>query len=187
MFLTIQDPAVYTQPGHQQKSFITVWSRNGRFSIGVDRYMEIAEIFKPDMYVTLCDGDTDKESAPKRLSKALERSKDQFEKCLQKHQESSILKNKGFLGAIEGGYDLQAREKSIKYMENTPILGYLIDGLHRNGPETINIDTDEIRPVVEHSLVGLSTRILFIVRKLMFLMFVKLEYFVLRVYCLQTR
>ncbi|OXU32290.1 hypothetical protein TSAR_007066 [Trichomalopsis sarcophagae] len=151
-FLSIQDPSETTNAGYQKNQSIAVWSRNGRSTVTPDRYMNIAEIFKPDMYVTLCDGDTDQDSSSKRISKTIERSKVLFEKCLTRHLTSDILKNKGFLGSIEGGYNLQAREKSIKYMEGKPLLGYMIDGLHKNGIEVQNISIDQIKPVIEHSL-----------------------------------
>lgn len=116
--------------------------------------MNVAEIFKPDAYVTLCDGDTDQDSTSKRVSKAVEKSKLLFENCYERHATSEVLRNKGFLGSVEGGYNLQAREQSIKYMENKQLLGYVIDGLHKNGIETANICIDQIRPVVEHTLVS---------------------------------
>lgn len=153
-FLSIQDPAEPTNPGYQEKNSIAVWSRNGRFTLNAEKYMNIVETFKPDLYVTLCDGDTDINSSQKRISKTIERSKKLFEKCLDQHLNSSILKNKGFLGSVEGGYDLQARENSIKYMEGKPILGYIIDGLHKSGIETQKISIEQVKPVIEHSLVN---------------------------------
>jgi queuine tRNA-ribosyltransferase subunit QTRTD1 len=152
--LTIQDPAYYTQSGFHKQRSISIWSRNGRVSVSADKYMNTVEIFKPDLYVTLCDGDTNKYSSHKRINKAVEKSKAFFERCLKRHMESNVLKNKGFLGSIEGGYNLQARENCIKYMEDKPILGYIIDGLHKNGIETQNIGIDEIKHVIEHSLVS---------------------------------
>lgn len=115
--------------------------------------MNIVETFKPDVYVTLCDGDTNVNSRQKRITKSLETSKKLFTKCYQKHKESNVLRNKGFLGAVEGGYNLKAREESIKYMEGKELLGYVIDGLHTNGIETEQITTDQIESVVKHSLV----------------------------------
>ena len=150
----IHDPSEETNSGYQKKASIAVWSRNGRSTVTADRYMDVAEIFKPDVYVTLCDGDTDKDSGQKRITKAIDRSQVLFERCLDRHTNSNVLKNKGFLGAIEGGYCLQAREKSIKYMDGKPILGYIMDGLHKNGIETQNIGIDQIKPVIEHSLVS---------------------------------
>ncbi|XP_011495304.1 PREDICTED: queuine tRNA-ribosyltransferase subunit QTRTD1 homolog isoform X2 [Ceratosolen solmsi marchali] len=152
LFLTIQDPAECTKSGFHKHDSISVWSRNGRLSINPDRYMNVVEIFKPDMYVSLCDGDTDKNSSQKRINKAIEKSKNFFDKCMQRHVESNVLKNKGFLAPIEGGYNLQAREKCIKYMKDKPILGYIIDGLHKNGIDTQNIYFDEIKHVIQHSL-----------------------------------
>lgn len=152
-FLSIQDPSEFTNPGYQEKNSIAVWSRNGRYTLNAEKYMDIVETFKPDLYVTLCDGDTDINSSHKRISKTVERSKKLFERCFDHHQNSATLKNKGFLGSVEGGYNLLAREMSIKYMEDKPVLGYIIDGLHKSGIETKNISTADVKPVIEHSIV----------------------------------
>ncbi|KAL7288469.1 hypothetical protein TKK_0017550 [Trichogramma kaykai] len=149
-FMNIHDPAELSESGHQVKDSISVWSRNGRSSVSPQRYMQIIEQLKPEMYVTLCDGDTDKDSSEKRIMKGFERTKKQFEQCIKIHTQSKVLQNKGVLGAIEGGYNLKAREKCIQFMENKPLLGYAIDGLHKNGPTVQNISTSQIEPVVKH-------------------------------------
>lgn len=152
--MSIQDPSEETTSGHQRKNAIAVWSRNGRFDVSPERYMDIVETFKPDMYVTLADSDTDINSSNKRIFKAIERSKIQFEQCLQIHLKSDVLNKKGFLGSVQGGYDLKAREQSIKYMEDKPLLGYLIDGIHKNGKNVQNISIDQVKAVIKHSLVS---------------------------------
>lgn len=87
--------------------------------------MDLMEKFKPDVYVSLCDGSTDEYSTPKRLVKAVEKSNKLFEKCLDRHLKSSQLKNSGLLGAIEGGYDLNLRKKSLSGLKDEHLLGYM--------------------------------------------------------------
>lgn len=116
--------------------------------------MDIIEAFKPDMYVALCDGDTNNNSSKKRLSKAVQRSTTFFEQCLTKHCSSETLKSSQILGAIEGGYDKEARTLSINYLKDKPVMGYVIDGLHNNGPDVKNISAEEIKEVVQHTIVS---------------------------------
>ena len=117
--------------------------------------MDMMEVFKPDIYMTLSDADTDVNSTSKRVSKSVERTKKLFDKCLKRHLNSDILKNKGILGAVTGGFNLEEREKSIKHMENKPLVGYILDGIHRNGFHIHKIKTMQIKHVIDHSVVSI--------------------------------
>ncbi|CAL1685917.1 unnamed protein product [Lasius platythorax] len=74
-FLSIQDPAYTTNPGFQQLDSISIWPRTERVVFTADKYMELVQAYKPDLYVALCDGDTNINSSAKRVSKAILRSK----------------------------------------------------------------------------------------------------------------
>ncbi|KAL6442808.1 hypothetical protein ACFW04_002699 [Cataglyphis niger] len=156
-FLSIHDPAYTTNPGFQQLDSISVWSRTGRIVFTANKYMELVQNYKPDLYVALCDGDTNINSSAKRVSKAVLRSKTLLEQCLDIHLHSDTLKSKGILGPVEGGYNLQAREESINYLKDKPLAGFVIDGLHNNGPSVQNISTEQIKEVVQHTINLLPT------------------------------
>lgn len=155
-FLSIHDPADITNSGFQKLDAISVWSRTGRIVVSAKKYMEIVEAFKPDLYIALCDGDTNINSSTKRMSKAVLRSKTLLEQCLDIHLRSNVLKSKGILGPVEGGYNLQAREESINDLKDKPLAGFVIDGLHNNGPSVQNISSEQIKQVVQHTIVSTS-------------------------------
>ena len=117
--------------------------------------MDIVEIIKPDIYLALCDGDTYLNSSKKRAKNATNRSEILLNRCLERHNTSEILKSTGILGAVEGGYDIQARETSIQNLQGKPLLGFVIDGLHRNGPEVASINFEQIKHIVQHSVVSM--------------------------------
>lgn len=48
------------------------------------------EAFRPDIYETLCDGDTNSESTKKRSFKAVETTSTMFEKCMLRHENSLV-------------------------------------------------------------------------------------------------
>lgn len=49
-----------------------------------------------------------------------------------------------------GGYDLKARERCLETVCKDPdIQGYLIDGLHNNGPEIEFLPFLELKPIIE--------------------------------------
>ncbi|XP_012537073.1 queuine tRNA-ribosyltransferase accessory subunit 2 [Monomorium pharaonis] len=156
-FLSIHDPAYTTNSGFQQLDSISVWSRTGRIAVTANKYMEFVQACKPDLYVALCDGDTNINSGAKRVSKAVLRSKTLLEQCLDIHLHSDTLKSRGILGPVEGGYNLQAREESIKYLKDKPLAGFVIDGLHNNGPSVQNISSEQIKEVVHHTINLLPT------------------------------
>lgn len=156
-FLSIHDPAHTTNSGFQQLNSISVWSRTGRVVVTANKYMEFVQAYKPDLYVALCDGDTNINSSAKRISKAVLRSKTLLEQCLDIHLRSDTLKSKGILGPVEGGYNLQARKESIDYLKDKPLAGFVIDGLHNNGPSVQNISSEQIKQVVQHTINLLPT------------------------------
>ncbi|KAH0946504.1 hypothetical protein HN011_003238 [Eciton burchellii] len=151
-FLSIHDPAYTTNSGYQQLDSISIWTRIGRTMCTAKKYMEIVQIYKPDLYVALCDGDTNINSSTKRVTKAINRSRTLLEQCLDIHLSSDILKSKGILGSIEGGYNLQAREEFISYLKDKPLTGFVIDGLHNNGPEVQDISSEQVKQVIKHTI-----------------------------------
>lgn len=151
-FLSIQDPAEETPNGFQQGDSISIWARTGRILFTADKYMDMVEAYEPDLYVALCDGNTDITSTNKRVIKAANRSKVLIEQCLNRHLASDKLKSKAILGPVEGGYDLKVREECIEYLRNKPLAGYVIDGLHNNGPDVRDIPWEQIKNVVQHTL-----------------------------------
>lgn len=148
-FLSIHDPAYTTNSGFQQMDSISIWPRTGRSKLTANKYMELVQNMKPDLYVALCDGDTNINSSAKRVSSAVSRSKTLLEQCLSIHQSSDILKSTGILGAVEGGYNLDAREESIDHLKSMPLTGFVIDGLHNNGPSVQNIPPELVK-LVKH-------------------------------------
>ncbi|XP_015182893.1 PREDICTED: queuine tRNA-ribosyltransferase subunit QTRTD1 homolog [Polistes dominula] len=149
-FLSIQDPTETTPLGFQQADSISVWSREGRSIFTADKYMDLVESFEPDLYVALCDGN--KHDSKKRISKAMCRSKTLTDQCLRRHAASNKLKSKSILGAVEGGYDLQIRKESVEYLIDKPLAGFVIDGLHQNGPDVKDIQLKQIKNVIEHTI-----------------------------------
>ena len=156
-FLTVSDPAYLTPSGFQELDTISTWTRNGRRRVSANKYMDIVETFKPDFYVALCDGDTNIDSSRKRISKAVRRSNTLFEQCLTRHSASETLKSTAILGAIEGGYDTEARTASANFLKDQPVMGYVIDGLHNNGPNVKNISSVQIKEIVKHTITLLPT------------------------------
>jgi queuine/archaeosine tRNA-ribosyltransferase len=52
--------------------------------------MDMIEAFQPDMYQSLCDGETNPTSSKKRVQKSISRSISFLEKCLERHEKSEV-------------------------------------------------------------------------------------------------
>lgn len=155
--LTVQDPGNLTQPGHHVKDSIPIWTRGGKILINPESYMNAVETFKPDMYYLLSDGDTNISSSAKRVSKAVDRTLMFINQCLMRHNKSPILKDTFVMAPISGGYCLKARERCIMDIlrDHEVIGGFLIDGLHNNGPEVEFLEFREVKEIVEFVIVSL--------------------------------
>lgn len=149
--MTLQDPGNLTLTGHHFRDSIPIWTRNGKVLIDTASYMNAVETFKPDMYYFLSDGDTNICSPTKRVNKAVDRTLLFFRECLKRHKQSSVLKNSFVMAAISGGYCLKARERCVNEIlkADSLINGFLIDGLHNNGPEVEFLKLEEVKPVVQ--------------------------------------
>lgn len=58
------------------------------------------------------------------------------------------------LACIEGGYDLNARKKCASSFSDSPVDGFVINGLHNNGSDVEKLDIDKIRPIIEATIVS---------------------------------
>lgn len=155
-FLTLKDPSETSPSGFHERDSVPVFTRVGKLNITSDRYMDVVEAFKPDFYHNLCDGDTKIDSAKKRVLRSFERTNGFLQKCIERHRSSENLKNSMFIGTVEGGYLEAYRERSIKeLLKYEEIQGFLIDGLHTNGPEVAKLKTETIKKIVGDSIISL--------------------------------
>lgn len=67
-----------------------------------------------------------------------------------------MLKDSAILAPLEGGYDINARRAFAEEVSKYDVCGYVLDGLHTNGPEVENIDFVSVEPVVTECLVRRS-------------------------------
>lgn len=154
--MSVQDPGNLTQSGHHFKDCIPLWTRHGKVLLNSDAYMKAVESFKPDIYYFLSDGDTNISSPAKRITKAVDRTILFFRECLEQHKNSRLLQNTFAMAAIAGGYCIRERERCINEIDkdSDAIGGFLIDGLHNNGPEVEFLDFEELKTVVKFVIVS---------------------------------
>ncbi|XP_062550465.1 queuine tRNA-ribosyltransferase accessory subunit 2 [Armigeres subalbatus] len=150
--LVLKDPAELCKPGFHEKDFVPIYSRSGRKNFTSERYMQLVEAFKPDVFVPLFDGDTDSESSKKRLQKSLNRTERFVEQCVKARRQSDALKSSSLIGPVVGGYDLRLRDESVKFLEQfkDDLGGYMIAGIHCNGLSAAELKESLLLEVVSH-------------------------------------
>lgn len=96
-YLAVKNAGELCPSGHHEQETLPVWTRYGKRTLTTVQYMDYVEAFRPDMFVTLCDGDTNAESSRKRALKSADRSERFFEECLTKYRTSDVLRGRSML------------------------------------------------------------------------------------------
>ena len=150
-FITLKNSSEFTPSGQHEKGSVPIFKKSGKMNFTAKRYMELIELFQPDFYTTLADGDTFQGSGKKRVIKATERSEDFFNECFNVRKTSKPLQNLFMIASIEGGYNEWERKKCIEHLKQSDeeINGYFIDGLHRNGHEATSLKLPSLSQVVD--------------------------------------
>ena len=153
--LTLQDPCNITKQGHHSTLKVPIWTKNGKVYYDAKSYMDVVESFKPDIYFLLSDGDTNISSSEKRIAKSVSNTMNFYKECLDRHRKSEALKHSFVIAPIVGGYKQISRERYISFIleDMKNVDGFLIDGLHNNGPEAEFLEFNEIEPIVRCILV----------------------------------
>ncbi|XP_053686944.1 queuine tRNA-ribosyltransferase accessory subunit 2 [Sabethes cyaneus] len=148
--LTLKDPAELCQPGFHEKDFVPIYGRSGRINLTTEKFIKLMEIFQPDIYVPLFDGDTDMNSSKKREQKSVDRTETFVLECLEAHRSSEALKHSSILAPVVGGYNIKLREQSLMFLDQHKgiIGGYLLAGLHSNGSSACQVDEKLLKDTV---------------------------------------
>ncbi|XP_022171479.1 queuine tRNA-ribosyltransferase accessory subunit 2 [Myzus persicae] len=151
---SITDYAVDTPQGYNQKDSVAIKTKSGNQLINHEKYMDIMEVFKPTMYVTLSISDINLDSSPSAIEKSVNISNRLFKSCLERHHKSEALKQSCVIAPIEGGYNVQERIRSATFLSeyHNDILGFLFDGFFTDGAIVEEIPSDLILPIIDKTM-----------------------------------
>ena len=62
------------------------------------RYMDVMEIFKPDIILAIADGQTSLSEGSKRLSKSVDRTTNMLKICVERYKAAKELQNSALVG-----------------------------------------------------------------------------------------
>lgn len=149
-FVTIKNPVELTISGHHEKGSLPIFKKSGKINVTSEDYMTFIKEAMPDCFVTLADGDTWNDCSKKRIVKSNERSMEMFDECikLDNNEKSKMI------ATIEGGFNGHERRKSIEHIKHfeDKIIGYFIDGFHRNGHEATLVNSVNVNELVKSTL-----------------------------------
>lgn len=97
-FVTLRDTGTLKLKPFYSRDSVAISTRNGKVQISPEKYMETIEAFKPDIFHTLCDGDTSEESGNKRNTNAIQRTESFFKECAEKYMTMTSLSDSMLIG-----------------------------------------------------------------------------------------
>jgi len=98
---SITDCAVDNPQGFNKKDNVAIKTKSGNQLINYEKYMDIIEVFKPTMYVTLSISDINLDSSPSAIEKSVNISNRLFKSCLEQHHQSEVLKQSSCSSIID--------------------------------------------------------------------------------------
>ncbi|XP_060834523.1 queuine tRNA-ribosyltransferase accessory subunit 2 [Rhopalosiphum padi] len=151
---SITDCAVDNPQGYNKKDSVAIKTKSGNQLINYGKYMDIIEVFKPTMYVTLSISDINLDSSPSAIEKSVNISNRLFKSCLERHHQSEVLKQSCMIAPIQGGYNVQERIRSATFLSeyHDDVIGFLFDGFFTDGSIVEEIPSDLILPIVNKTM-----------------------------------
>lgn len=98
-FVTLRDTSE-SRPSYYSRDSVAISTRNGKVPITPDKYMDIIAAFNPDLFHTLCDGDTNELSGNKRNTNAINRSETFFKQCAERYKVLTALSDSLMIGKL---------------------------------------------------------------------------------------
>lgn len=129
IYVSIQDPAHPAPTGYNDKHSVSVFTSAGRTKLDLNQFISLQEALQPDWFEALCDGDTPPGCSMKRTKKAVDRTLELLDQCLEAKQKSQNLHNADILGVIEGGQMSDERQRSARETALRPVAGFVLDAL----------------------------------------------------------
>ena len=98
--MTVQDPMEAIRPGYNGEKNVSVWAGD-RFKVDPERYMRGIKACRPEAFVALTDGETERGSSNKRISKAVKNSIRFLEDCVQIKDREESMRDTLMFGAVQ--------------------------------------------------------------------------------------
>ncbi|CAH2102735.1 unnamed protein product [Euphydryas editha] len=149
--VTLNNLSEVTPSGHFEPNKVPLWTKNGKKMISANRYMDVMEIFKPDIILAIADGRTSLAEGNKRVSKAVDRTKQMLKECLDRYKASKDLQSSMLVGVIVGVANSRKFDESIQNILNhvNTLGGVALEGITDGTEESMDVEIDKLKEVFE--------------------------------------
>ncbi|XP_041975512.1 queuine tRNA-ribosyltransferase accessory subunit 2 [Aricia agestis] len=148
---SLQNVSEETSEGHFEGDKVPLWTRQGKVMISASRYMDVMEVFKPDIILAIADGHTSLEEPNKRIAKSVARTSNMFEVCVDRYKASTQLKDSSLIGVVVGAANLKKCEESLQsVLKHADVIqGVALEGVTDGKGKTMDIDYDDLKEIFE--------------------------------------
>ncbi|RVE42557.1 hypothetical protein evm_012790 [Chilo suppressalis] len=148
---TLQNVSEITPSGHFETNLVPMWTKNGKKMISADKYMDIMEIYKPDILLAIADDHITLKEGNKRVSKAVERSCSLLDTCVNRYLNSKQLKDCSLIGVITGTGIKEKCEHFIKHIlkHKEHLSGVALSGMTDGSEESLRIPIDKFEEILK--------------------------------------
>ncbi|XP_072945438.1 queuine tRNA-ribosyltransferase accessory subunit 2 [Epargyreus clarus] len=139
--VTLHSMSEATPAGHFEQDKMPVWTKNGKKLVTADRYMDLMELYKPDMYMVIADGQTSLSESKKRMGKAVERTCKTLNKCMDRHKASDTLKHSSVIGVIVATADSKQCDEFIEKLivHKESLCGVTLQGITDGSDDSFSV------------------------------------------------
>ncbi|XP_045447692.1 queuine tRNA-ribosyltransferase accessory subunit 2 [Melitaea cinxia] len=149
--VTLNNLSEVTPNGHFEPNKVPLWTKNGKKMISSNRYMDVMEVFKPDIILAIADGRTSLAEGNKRVSKAVDRTNQMLKECVDRYKASKDLQNSMLVGVVVGAPNSRKFDESIQNILNhaDTLSGIALEGITDGTVESMDVDIEKLNKVFE--------------------------------------
>ncbi|CAH0592316.1 unnamed protein product [Chrysodeixis includens] len=140
-----------TPPGHFELEKVPLWTKNGKKMITAERYMDLMELYKPEIFLAIADGRTALNEGYKRVLKSLDRSCNMFDTCVRRYKASKLLQNSALVGVVVASGLSKKRDESLNHIlkSKDSLSGVALAGLTDGTEEANKLASKQLENILQ--------------------------------------
>ena len=149
VLISVYDPSTPIKSGFSNANSVSVWGEcNQRHSVSIQDYLSGISALKPDAFIVLHNGDVKSINQDKISAKKIRKITEFNQKSLRTMIEKAP-KDCAVVGVIEAFNS----EADSKFLKDSPVGGYLLDGFHTNGDSALNMNKEFVLRTLKDTIV----------------------------------
>ncbi|XP_047545869.1 queuine tRNA-ribosyltransferase accessory subunit 2 [Vanessa atalanta] len=148
---TLNNLSEVTPSGHFEPNKVPLWTKNGKKMLSANRYMDVMEVFKPDIILAIADGRTALNEGTKRVLKAVNRTSQMLNECVDRYKAAKELQNSTLVGVIVGAANPKKFDECVQnVLKHVDTLGGIaLEGITDGTVESMDLNIKMLNEVFE--------------------------------------